>query len=589
MKKKIFITLTALVCALLSATFILTGCSGYADQSVANPQTNFSQVVYSNGGSAVQYGEYVYFINGYRGYADTDAKQNVYGEIVKGGIYRAKLNVADTSKLVEDEANIKSEGSKLEDSEMLFDFEIQDKPALKFGERPDLKEVEDDLTAEQLKELKEEVDRVKNVQIASKTIGTSGYKKGGLFIYDEFIYFASPNNEKDRNGVVQTTHTDFWRMRLNGKDVAKIFTTQGESTSAPYGFYKWEDSVYLICSYRNDDAKFDIVSVRMDDKKIQKPIYLTQSADSVFIPTRDTYVNSKCSAADKAKYENLMRIGTEDFVYYTRAVKESDAQRQGNCVEVVSPDGSERFSVQMDGSSHLTQIEDVRDGLLFYTALNATDATIVKYTNLHESFMDERNGSERYRDYEKTQEGTGKERGLKAGTVFNQRNFSDYQTRYYFSQNPLDSHAYMLGFSASGVFMLSTVGETSYKVLSANPEMLFVKGSDLYYLQSGAIYRTNIFMSAEEKVAKGTYANNAEGERLTDRDVISTTFTADLVAGHLVFFATVDQWTEPGTAYTYVKKLRVGSTSYLVGTMAETDIPLDEELKVYFGITEAAE
>ena len=56
-----------------------------------------------------------------------------------------------------------------------------------------------------------------NVQlIAPKRIGTSGYKDGGIFIYDDWVYFASPNNEKNKAGAVQYNKTDFFRPKPDG-------------------------------------------------------------------------------------------------------------------------------------------------------------------------------------------------------------------------------------------------------------------------------------------------------------------------------------------------------------------------------------
>jgi len=560
MKKKII----TLACLLMTAALMLSACAGSV--KIEAPQEDFNHVVYSNGGSAVQYGEYVYFINGTRGFADEDGKQNTWGNVVKGGIYRAKLNVAE-GKRVNGVENVVAVRSNLEGSEQLFDFEIE--TVKKFGDRPDLAELEEE-------ELDEEIDWVKNTAIAPKTVGTSGYAKGGIYIFDEYVYFATPNNEKNREGAVQTGYTDFWRMRLNGKDVKRVLTTKGEAANEPYGFYKSGDSVYLVCAYRNEESKLDVVSVRMQGKKIHNAVYLTQEAAAVYLPAKDTY-----DAEDKS-------VSLEDFVFYTRAVGEGDTKRTGNLIEVTSPDGAERFSLQEIGDT--TQIEDVRDGLLFYTAKTTTGDTVVKFTNLHDMLMstdidpkDEKSvkilGSGRYQEYEASQAEKDK-RGQVSGDVFRHTNFSDYSTRYYFRGHANDFHAYMLGFSSAGVRLLSTVGQYSagVPVLTSSPEMLFVREGYLYYMEASSIYRTDIFKTPDEKRAE----SGSEGELLTDRDVISGAFKADIVAGHLVFFASYDRWTEPGTAYAYFKKLRPGSVSFFVGTLAEEDIPTDEELEAYF-------
>ncbi len=63
---------------------------------------------------------------------------------------------------------------------------------------------------------KKPIDVVTTTKIALKTIGTSGYSQGGIFIYDNAVYFASPNNRKNSTGTVQTTLTDFFMMPLSG-------------------------------------------------------------------------------------------------------------------------------------------------------------------------------------------------------------------------------------------------------------------------------------------------------------------------------------------------------------------------------------
>ncbi|MCL2796818.1 MAG: hypothetical protein FWD58_02020 [Firmicutes bacterium] len=593
MKKRII----TLACVLLSAALCFSGC-GYPDQRIENPQKDFDYVVYSNGGSAVQYGEYVYFINGLRGYADEDAKQNVFGNVVKGGIYRAKLNV-EASKRVDGDKNIASVGSAImaKDAdgnpiagmpltEMLFDFEIAAEGRLKFADTINKygKDFADLEITDEEEELGEKIDWVKNVAVAPKTAGTAGYAQGGIFIFDEYLYFATPNNEKNRSGVVQSTHTEFWRMHVSGKDVRKILTTKGVAESTPYGFYKSGDSVYLVCSYQNEDGKLDVVSVRMKGTTIYKAMYLTQEANNVYIPVRDTY--------DK---NNSAPIGLGDFVFYTRDVKEGDKMKRGNLIEVTSPDGAERFSFAMTGNDKPTQIEDVRDGLIFYTAQTEWETTEVQFSNLHDMLMMPETeiegesgikvqGSKRYQDYEA--QATVK-RGQVSGTVFGQQNFDSYHTKYYYRQNPFDSHAYMLGFSDSGVFRLTTVGAESagVKILSSSPELLMVKGQYMYYLQGAAIWRTDIFKTAAEKAAASP--TGEEGEQLTDRDVVTAgTFRTDIVAGHLVFFAAYDEWTQAGTAYTFFKKLRPGSVSFMIGTLAEEDYPTAEQLADYFGLTD---
>lgn len=82
MKKKILITILC-VAAILAC--VLSGCTENLKQKPI--ATNYSDVISSNGGMAVVYGDYLYFINGFGG-KDID---NTYGKVVRGAIARVNL------------------------------------------------------------------------------------------------------------------------------------------------------------------------------------------------------------------------------------------------------------------------------------------------------------------------------------------------------------------------------------------------------------------------------------------------------------------------------------------------------------------
>lgn len=85
MKKKVLLTIiTVLIVAIASS--ILTGCTeNFNKKAIA---TDFSEKIESNGGMAVVYGNYLYFINGNAGNTGID---NVYGKPQKGAIARIAL------------------------------------------------------------------------------------------------------------------------------------------------------------------------------------------------------------------------------------------------------------------------------------------------------------------------------------------------------------------------------------------------------------------------------------------------------------------------------------------------------------------
>jgi hypothetical protein len=82
MKKKI---LLLVLCAVLAAC-ALAACSENTKQKAIATDTS-GAVVEGNGGMAVKYGDYVYFVNGYAG----ESALNTFGDVVKGAICRVTL------------------------------------------------------------------------------------------------------------------------------------------------------------------------------------------------------------------------------------------------------------------------------------------------------------------------------------------------------------------------------------------------------------------------------------------------------------------------------------------------------------------
>ena len=93
MKKKNIVISIILALTLAMSVFAFAGCgdNSYGGSVKVEGTQDTSYAVHSNGGNAVQYGNYIYFINGSASYEDTDGKNNVWGDVVKGALYRAEL------------------------------------------------------------------------------------------------------------------------------------------------------------------------------------------------------------------------------------------------------------------------------------------------------------------------------------------------------------------------------------------------------------------------------------------------------------------------------------------------------------------
>lgn len=514
MKRKIipvFMCLTAALC------MALCGCGGDSFSRIkVQGEQDTSYTVYSNGGSAVQYGNYVYFINGSSGYDDTDGKQNVWPNVVKGGLYRAELNGekngADFSP-----ATVKDAATD--------GLEFKASTALNSEGAPV---------------------SVVNVQlIAPKRIGTSGYGEGGIFIYDDWVYFASPNNEKNKSGTVQTSKTDFFRAKLDGSDAERVYTTENDSASSPYAFYKFDGAVYLVAQDGTD-----VISVRIGKKAGDKTTIAT-GITNVLLPYSKTYT----SGMD----ENTLN----HFVYVLRAVGENDGQKAGNVIEIMRPDGSQGGVYLKQGKADT--LEAVRDGLLFYRTTDSAGNAIIAFDNLHDFLMG-KNGDTRY------QAAHGADRTQFSGT-FNAV-IGDYTATHCFRPGGEESNlVYMLGFKSGSVDLVSTLGDT-ISVYDAGATLLRVENEYMYFTDTDAqiIYRTEWSKAAADK------SEDEKKQKMSHDDVTSSGFNGDFCAGYVVYFGKADDKAE---SYTFFRKAdAIGLDPVFVGNKISDDILAAPELSV---------
>lgn len=117
-----------------------------------------SAEVESNGGYVVKQGKYLYYINGYEG---TGGSGNEWGTPVKQSIVRSEINADGTVNLATTKV------------------------------------------------------------VVPKIIYNSSVK-GGFAIFGEWIYYATPNNDRDKNGTASTTDTDFMRTKIDASVTQRL-------------------------------------------------------------------------------------------------------------------------------------------------------------------------------------------------------------------------------------------------------------------------------------------------------------------------------------------------------------------------------
>ncbi len=521
MKKKIIAIILGLILCLS-----VTACSGdsYSTVKVEGAQDT-SYAVVGNGGNAVQYGNYVYFVNGYRGgYDDTDGTANVWGNVVKGALYRAELK------------------GEREAGELYSTFVIKRDEATG----------NDFVTGKTLDLDQNAVDAVSVQVIAPKTIGTSGFAGGGIFIFDDYVYYASPNNQKDKGGTVQSSKTDFFRTKLDGSKTQKLFTTSADTADKPYGFYKYKGNMYLVVL---DGTS--LKSIKIGARKCEVTEIASEVENAVF-PIKNVY------------YNGISENGVEDFVYISRTAGRDDNQRAGSVLEALRPDGSERGIFWEDGTT--ASIDGVRDGLVFFRSVIGSTDTAIRYSNLHDFFMSEvTEGEYMFPSYAGSAEAAARSaeggEGNVEGIALHETTATITAYTYLYAMRPdmRSNSVYIVAANSAGIWLFA--GNNRRQVYVGGATVKLIDGNYVYFTESegSIVYRTNVFTAADDKY------DDEKKEPVTGETVFNGT-GLDVCAGYLVYFANID---DNYTNYAHFYELNglVGREPLFIGRKAATDAP----------------
>lgn len=535
MKKIITIIAIALVCALG-----LTGCNGASTVNKVGIEgrQSLNYAVSGNGGNAVQYGNYLYFINGTRGYEDTDGTNNVAGKVIKGALYRAEL----TGKTVINDTGVVIDGNKLvagdhkTGNSSVFVIERDAESGIKL--------VSEKGTSYDNKEI-----NVVDVQlISSKTIGTSGYTGGGLYIFNEYIYFASPCGNKDKEGVVMSAHNEFFRTNLMTGETQKILTSETENESKAYGFYCYQNQIYLTYVEAGDTDY--IISALIDEETgaVSEKKKIADKVTDVLMPVKSNY------------YYGMPTDTVYDFIYYGSNGSDIDSYRSDSIMSFVRPDGTENTAFNSGSDATLIGVEG--DMLLYKITVDATSH--IKATDMYNYFL---SGSETFYEKHKDDDYNGvfaKDKTVIAG---------DYVS----SATATECFVPGLGVDSNAVYVLLTSANATTS--SDNDLKLYAPDGSITTIATGASakYVNNttdkVFYTITNSSNLELYSVNFDGSDATliCDNATEATFMSDIEAGYLIFFGQVDDQYSGYTLFYDLAGLEGNNEPFFVGQKTEEE------------------
>lgn len=222
--RKIMILSTAAVMAL--GALAVTGCE--KKFTPLEGDYTSSAPAKSNGGFVVEYGKYLYFVNGMEAYT----ADNTYGTPIKGALMRVEKDA-----------------------------------------------------------LKANPGEAKSETVIPSLMVSADYT-AGLFIYNDRVYFATPNNVKNMSGKVENDYLDFKSAKLDGSDIQSYIRVDDNATV--FRFVEVEGTVYLV--YHDDNTLYSYNTAKKTETTLAESVssYLFNSGDKT-----DEYVYYTMSVRDE--------------------------------------------------------------------------------------------------------------------------------------------------------------------------------------------------------------------------------------------------------------------------------------------------
>ncbi len=437
----------------LSSAIALSGCNGaYTGDKLDAPALEAN--VSSNGGFAVQKGDFVYFINGMEDYTEP----NVYGDVVKGSLMQIKKADLDAG-------------------------------------------------------------HYENVKTVVPMLFAAQNFDAGIYIYGDYVYYATPTTDKNMDGEIESSWIDFKRAKLDGTETMKDYYFRLSSNAARYRFVKEGDVVY--CLYEEDGY------LKSYDTK-EKVSRVLANADSFYYDTSDptnpnvyytmsVVVDADTDNSTTAAYNQLYSVNAAARV-------ESVGEKDGVASYKVKGGKEYKFDAK-----YLKEQSDeaVKDG--GEATFDAKDYTTYPYVNLGKAVLDGIGSNA----LKQTQFNGNKADALTPDgytyTVKEYANGGVYFTRTEVAKTSSDAESTKLYYLADAVTTAATwnvvSGNGSNELDVVAPDSSFVESAiktvkngahEYYYLSENALYKATVGESGATTEIK--MASNLSGATLWKLD-----------------------------------------------------------------------
>ena len=277
-------SLAILVVLMLVFTFVVSACDNGG--KFVNPSMPEAGTVSGNGGLVVTYGDYLYYVNG--AVADSTQQNGYTGAVKNGDIVRIKTDDLKAVLALNDDEQIASSDLAKEISKKVFE------------------------SAEVV------------VPYFYYTGNTTTKSVNGLYIFNERLYFITPNADLATDGSVKNSELCVYSSKLDGTDLTKLHTVA--STTAVVMLNQVETSVYATYVLNGS-----LYSVKLGEKEVEIAKEITSekyTSNAVFFLDKDGAICTYAAGAAESKVlvakdedkkmTYTINSANGDYVYFTQ-------------------------------------------------------------------------------------------------------------------------------------------------------------------------------------------------------------------------------------------------------------------------------
>lgn len=225
----------------------------------------------------------------------------------------------------------------------------------------------------------------------------SGNYDGGIFIYGDYVYYATPSTDKDTSGAVRNTVLEFTSTKLDGTETRKEAYLSIDNNSAQYRFVEEGGTVYILYeetadnvtslrSYNTSDGTDTVLAYNTEsiiyDKtdKTNPRVFYTMKVKNYVGESNTDYSYNQLYTVTAAATEDKFKDKLDET---TVLGWDKDNDRYENCGELVfdgrgRTDAKTPFNYDFEGeigwSGYTYTLRDYQNGNVFYTRVSRNNA-----------------------------------------------------------------------------------------------------------------------------------------------------------------------------------------------------------------------